>query len=334
MNILVYSTRPYDREFLEAAAKAKQAPAVDWQFCEAPLNPATAVLAKGHEAVCAFVNDDLARPTLEALAGAGVKLVLLRCTGYNNVDLATATRLGLTVMRVTRYSPHSVAEFAVGLMLSLNRKIHRAWHRVREGNFLLDGLLGFDMHGKTVGIVGTGKIGSVLAKILHGFGCRLLAFDPVRNPELETLGVEYVALPNLLVETDILSLHAPLTPDTRHLIDAAALSQMKDGAMLINTSRGALVDARALIDALKARHLGGVALDVYEEEGDLYFRNLSDEVIPDDVFERLLTFPNVLVTAHQAYFTREALQTIAETTVHNAAAFLAGRESENRLSPP
>jgi len=333
--VILFSARPYDRRFFdEALAQAPAAQAdwqLDWQYCDAQLAPRTAALAASFDAVCAFVNDDLRAATLAALAAVGVRLVLLRCTGYNNVDLLAAQRVGIAVMRVRDYSPHSVAEFTVGLMLSLNRKIHRAYHRVRDGNFLLDGLLGFDLHGKTVGIIGTGRIGAVLARILHGFGCTLLALDPVPSDAVLALGARYVALPELLAQADIISLHAPLTPQTRHLIDAEALAAIKPGAILVNTSRGALVDAKALIGALKDGRLGGVALDVYEEEDDLYFRDLSDEVIADDVFERLLTFPNVLITAHQAYFTVEALRTIARTTLANLRDFTVGAASPNLL---
>jgi len=239
----------------------------------------------------------------------------------------------MTIMRVSRYSPYAVAEFAVGMMLDLDRKIHRAYTRVREGNFLLHGLIGFELHGKTVGIVGTGKIGNVLARILQGFGCHLLAYDVTKNPECTKLGVRYVPLKELLSKADIVSLHLPLTPKTRHLINDKNLSHMKPGAMLINTSRGALVDTRALISALEKGHLGSVGLDVYEEESHIFFQDLSDEIIPDDMITRLLTFPNVLVTGHQAFFTKEALNSIAETTIKNINDFAAGHENENILRP-
>jgi D-lactate dehydrogenase len=247
------------------------------------------------------------------------------------VDLQAADTVELTVMRVARYSPYAVAEFAVGLMLALNRKIHRAYNRVREGNFLLDGLMGFDMHDKAVGIVGTGKIGTVLARIMSGFGCRVLGYDVRRNPECERVGMQYYKLADLLSQSDIVSLHLPLTPQTHHLIDAQALRQIKTGAMLINTSRGKLIDTEALIESLKSGQLAAVGLDVYEEEENLYFRDLSDEVIPDDVFARLLTFPNVLVTGHQAFFTREAVVSIAETTMQNISDFAAGKCNANTL---
>lgn len=329
MRVQVYSTRPYDRAFLEAANRGRH----ELRYSEAALSLQTAVLADGCRAVCAFVDDDLSEAVLEDLARRGVELVTLRATGFNNVDLGAADRLNLTVMRVSIYSPHAVAEFSVALMLSLSRRLHRAYNRVREGNFLLDGLLGFDMHGKTVGVVGTGRIGEALVGILRGFGCRVLMHDLHENPNCRGPGCEYVSLSRLWSESDIVSLHVPLTPDTYHMVDAQSLSRMKPGAMLINTSRGALVDTRALIDALKRRHLGAVGLDVYEEEGHLYFRDLSDEIIDDDTFARLLSFPNVLVTGHQAFFTREAVTTIAETTLRNIDDFAAGRSNDNRLGP-
>jgi D-lactate dehydrogenase len=328
MKVLVYSTRPYDRQYLTAANRHGEH---ELHFTEARLNAQTVALADGYSTVCCFVDDTLDREVLQRLAKGGTRLVALRSTGFNNVDLQAAEKLGLTVMRVAKYSPYAVAEFAVGLMLALNRKIHRAYNRVREGNFLLDGLMGFDMNGKTVGIVGTGKIGTVLARIMSGFGCRVLGYDVKRNPESERLGVEYCKLADLLSQSDIVSLHLPLTPQTRHLINARALKQIKKGAMLINTSRGKLIDTEALIDSLKSGHLAAVGLDVYEEEENLYFRDLSDEVIPDDVFARLLTFPNVLVTGHQAFFTREAVVGIAETTIQNISDFAAGKCNPNTL---
>lgn len=330
MDVLVYSTRPYDRDFLAPALAPAHAPT----FVEAPLTAQTARLAHDYPAVCCFVDDCLDATVLEALAAGQTRFIALRCTGFNNVDLAAADRLGLDVRRVARYSPHAVAEFAVGLMLALNRKIHRAYNRVREGNFLLDGLLGFDLHGKTVGVVGAGQIGSVLVRILIGFGCRVLIYDPVKQDELETLGAQYVALDTLLGEADIVSLHTPLTPETHHLINAETLARMRAGAMLINTGRGALVDANALIGALKSGHLGAVGMDVYEEEEALYFRDLSEQIISDDTFARLLTFPNVLVTGHQAFFTREALGVIAGTTRQNLDDVAAGRDNANRLHAP
>jgi D-lactate dehydrogenase len=318
MKIAVFSTKPYDRTFLNAANEGH-----DHQitFFEPRLTTETVSLAAGYGAVCAFVNDELNADVLRALADSGTCLIALRSAGFNHVDLAAADELGMTVVRVPAYSPYAVAEHAVGLMLTLNRKIHRAYNRVREGNLALDGLLGFDLHGKTVGLIGTGKIGRITAKILRGFGCNLLAYDPYPNPEMEELGGRYVDLPELFAGSDIISLHCPLTPETYHLIDTDALAQMKDGVMLINTSRGALVDTAEVIEALKSGKVGYLGLDVYEEEADLFFEDLSDRVIQDDVFARLLTLPNVLITGHQGFFTQNALQNIAETTIDNITTF-------------
>lgn len=320
MDIAVYSTRPYDRRFLDAANRAG---AHRLRYLEAKLDRSTAAAAAGATAVCAFVNDTLDAEVLGLLWANGIRLVVLRCAGFNHVDLEAAARLGMAVGRVPEYSPHAVAEHAVALLLTLNRRTHRAHARVREGNFALDGLLGFDLHGKTVGVVGTGKIGACFARIMAGFGCRLLGFDPRENPDCTALGLRYVPLETLLRESDVVSLHCPLTPATRHLVGHAALRTLKRGAMLLNTSRGAVVDTAALIEALKDGRLGSLGIDVYEEEGDLFFRDLSGEVIRDDVFARLLTFPNVLVTGHQGFFTVEALTAIAEITLDNADAFAA-----------
>jgi D-lactate dehydrogenase len=317
MDLAVFSSKAYDQRFLAAANTADRYRLV---FLEPRLSHETAALAPRGSAVCAFVNDDLGSVTLEALAANEVRLVALRCAGFNNVDLGVAARLGIRIARVPAYSPHSVAEHTVGLMLSLNRKLHRAYNRVREGNFALDGLLGFDMAGKTVGIVGTGQIGTVLAAILTGFGCRLLATDPVPSPACAGL-VRYVTFDELVAEADILTLHCPLTPATEHLVDDRAIDRMKPGVMLINTSRGAVIDTRAVIAGLKSGHIGSLGLDVYEEEADLFFEDLSERAIADDVFARLLTFPNVLITGHQAFFTEEALTAIAETTIANVSAF-------------
>jgi D-lactate dehydrogenase len=317
MRLAVFSHREYERPFLAAAASAC---GVDLLPLPAPLAPATAALARGCEAASIFVGDDASEASLRALADGGTRLLALRCAGFNHVDIAAAARLGITVARVPAYSPHSVAEHAVALMLALNRKLHRAYNRVREQDFSLDGLIGFDMHGKTAGIVGTGQIGEVACRILLGFGCRVLSHDPVPNPRCEAMGVRAVGLPELLRDSDIVSLHCPLTPSTRHMIGREALASMRPGAMLVNTSRGAVIDTRALIGALKQGRIGAVGLDVYEEEGDLFFRDLSETAIQDDVFVRLMTFPNVLITAHQAFLTREALAAIASTTVGNAVA--------------
>lgn len=318
MWISVFSTKPYDETFLQAANTGARHRLI---FHEPRLTADTAALVGDAEAACIFVNDVADAETLAALARQGVRLIALRCAGFNNVDLAAARDLGLTVARVPAYSPHAVAEHTLALVLSLNRKIHRAYNRVREGNFALDGLLGFDLHGKTVGVVGTGKIGTVVLRILAGFGCRLLAHDPYPSAECEALGARYAPLDELFAESDIVTLHCPLTPGTNHLVDADLLARAKQGLMLINTGRGSLVDTRAVIGALKSGALGSLGLDVYEEEADLFFEDLSDEVLTDDVFARLLTFPNVLITGHQGFFTREALSGIAETTIANVSAF-------------
>lgn len=319
MKVAVFSTKPYDRHFLDAA-NADGRHRLVW--FDARLSTATAPLAAGAGAVCAFVNDDLGRPVLESLAtDHGVRLVALRSAGFNNVDLQAAADLGITIGRVPAYSPQAVAEHTVALMLCLNRKIHRAYNRVREGNFALEGLLGFDLHGKTIGIVGTGQIGAAVARILAGFGGRLLAYDIAENPACTALGVHYVSRDELFAAADVVTLHCPLTPDTHHLVNAALLGRTRRGLMLVNTSRGAVIDTRAVIRGLKDGTVGSLALDVYEEEADLFFEDLSDKVIQDDVFARLLTFPNVLITGHQAFFTREALTEIAETTLANITAF-------------
>lgn len=321
MRILLFSSQHYDQEsFLRAATDSD----LELHFQAARLTLDTAALAAGFEVVCAFINDELDAPVLERLAAGGTRLVALRSAGYNHVDLAAAQRLDLAVVRVPAYSPHAVAEHAVALILALNRRLHRAYNRTREGDFTLHGLTGFDLHGKTVGVIGTGQIGAAFARIMAGFGCRLLAYDPHPNPELLALGARYLALPELLREAKIISLHCPLTEQTRHLINAQSLSWLQPGAMLINTGRGALVDTPALIDALKSGQLGYLGLDVYEEEAQLFFEDRSDLPLQDDVLARLLTFPNVIVTAHQAFLTREALDAIAATTLDNVVRWAAG----------
>ena len=320
MRVAVFSTRAHDRRTL-AAANDAAGTTHELNFLEAHLDASTAALAAGASAVCPFVNDRVDRPVLAMLREQGIGLVALRGAGFNNVDLHAAEEFGISVARVPAYSPWAVAEHAAALILALNRKIHRAYARVREGNFALDGLLGFDLHERTVGLVGVGRIGLVMARIMTGFGCRVIAWDPAPNADFEALGGRHVGLEELLSSSDIISLHCPLTPATRHLIDAAAVDRMKRGVMLINTSRGAVVDTRAMIDGLKKGKIGYLGLDVYEEEGDLFFEDLSDQPIQDDVFARLLTFPNVLITGHQAFFTAEALKAIADTTIANLTAF-------------
>lgn len=331
MKVAVFSTKPYDREYLDRA-NAGQGHALT--FFEAHLGRETAILAAGHDAVCAFVNDVIDGEVLHQLAVGGTRLIALRSAGFNHVDLVAARSLNITVARVPAYSPHAVAEHAVGLILTLDRKYHRAYNRVREGNFSLHGLRGFDLHGRTVGTIGTGKIGAVFARIMLGFGCRVLAFDPEPDQGCRDLGVEYVTLDELLQSSDIVSLHSPLNESTHHLINAERLALMKRGVMLINTSRGALVDTRAVIDALKSGQIGYLGIDVYEEEEHLFFEDLSTEIIRDDVFMRLLTFPNVIVTAHQAFFTEEALLNIAGTTLANVTAFERGTGELHRVEAP
>ncbi len=330
MRLAVFSTRPYDERFLRAANERY---GHDLTFLEAKLDPTTAPLADGHDAVCPFVNDDLSAGVIDRLAQAGVQLLTMRSAGFNNVDLEAARQHGITVSRVPAYSPYAIAEHTVALMLAVERRLHRAYNRVRDGNFALEGLLGFDLRNKRVGIIGTGRIGQIVARILRGFGCSLRAYDPFPNDEVRDYGVRYVDLDTMFAECDVITLHCPLTPETHHLIDAAALAKMRPGVMIVNTSRGALIDTRAVIEGLKDGRIGNLALDVYEEEGDLFFEDLSDQVIQDDVFSRLLTFPNVLITAHQAFFTQEALTNIADTTLANATAFERGEPSGNEIVP-
>jgi len=305
----------------------------DLTFLESRLTPYTAELARGFEVVCCFVNDQLDAGALQTLKPLGVKLIALRSAGFNNVDLQTAAQLSLPVVRVPDYSPHAVAEFAVALILTLNRKIHRAYLRVRELNFSLDGLVGFDLNGKTVGVIGTGKIGRVFAKIMQGFGCEVLAYDV--NPDMDLVKsktVKYVDLHTLYVQSDIISLHVPLNPSTRHLINAEAIALMKPNVLLINTGRGALIETKALITALKRRKIGGAGLDVYEEEEGVFFHDLSEQGISDDFLARLLTFPNVIVTSHQAFLTEEALRNIAFTTLANISQFERGEALANEVT--
>ena len=328
MKVAVFSAKNYDREFLDAANASRH----ELHFFEPQLNLETAALAAGFGAVCIFVNDHLDATVLERLADGGTRLIALRCAGYNNVDLKAAAQHTLTIVRVPGYSPHAVAEHTVGLMLALNRKLHRAYNRVREGNFSLEGLLGFDLHGKTAGIIGTGKIGMVVGQILAGFGCRILAVDPFPNEICRSLGARYLSLDELLAQSDIITLHCPLTPENKYMIDASALRKMRDGVMLINTSRGALLNTVAVIDALKSGRVSYLGLDVYEEEEHIFFEDRSGLIISDDVFSRLLTFPNVIVTGHQAFFTREAVENIAATTIGNITSFESGQSLGNQIA--
>lgn len=317
MKVAVYSSKPYDRQFLDAANGGRH----EFIYLDCRLDNTTAALAKGARAACLFVNDKASETVMMAFDDMGIELIALRAAGFNNVNLAAARAHRIAVARVPAYSPHAVAEHAFALILSLNRKVHRAYNRVREGNFSLDGLMGFDLAGKTIGIVGMGIIGSVIARIAGGFACELLATDPVRRPDCEAIGVRYVSLDELLGRSDIVTLRCPLNDGTRHLIDSGALGRMKPTALLINTSRGAVIDTHAVISALKRLELGGLAIDVYEEEEALFFEDRSDQAIMDDQFARLLTFPNVLITGHQGFFTAEALTNIARTVIANLDAF-------------
>ncbi len=321
MRTLLYSSQTYDHESFLAA---RIDPRIELSFQPARLTLETVALADQYPVVCAFINDDLGAPVLERLAAGGTQLIALRSAGFNHVDLPAAKRLGISVVRVPAYSPHAVAEHAVALILSLNRHLHRACNRTRDGDFSLHGLTGFDLVGKTVGVVGTGQIGATFARIMAGFGCQLLAHDPYPDPQLEALGARYLPLDQLLAQSRIVSLHCPLNEHTRHLINLDSLYRMQRGAMLINTGRGALVDTPALIEALKSGQLGYLGLDVYEEEAQLFFEDRSDLPLQDDVLARLLTFPNVVVTAHQAFLTKEALGAIAQTTLDNISAWAIG----------
>lgn len=322
-----FSFRQYEKPFYPFGDSS-------FSFFSETLSPETLPLARGFSILSCFVNDRLSAPVLEDLRGSGLEVVLLRCAGFNNIDLDAASRLGIQVARVPAYSPYAVAEHAVALLLTLNRKIHKAYNRVRENNFSLEGLTGFDLNGSVVGVMGTGKIGAVFCRIMLGFGCRVLAFDPQPDPELSGLGVSYVPLSELFSQSDILSLHLPLTPETRYIISAGSLQQMKPGSILINTSRGGLVDTRAVIHALKEGKLGGLALDVYEEEAGIFFIDHSWDTLLDDTLSRLMTFPNVLITSHQGFLTRQALENIAGTTLRNVRAWESGQPLLHLLGLP
>ena len=314
MKIALFSSKSYDEEFFLTENKSGEHNLV---FHEFKLTPTSASLASGSRAVCAFVNDHLSRPTLEVLKDGGIEFIALRCAGFNNVDLVATKELGLKVVRVPAYSPHAVAEHTVGLLLALNRRLYRAYNRVREGNFSLQGLVGFDIHGLTVGIIGTGTIGEKVVGLFKGFGCKIICHDVRENDQVMALGGEYVTREELFADADIISLHCPLLESTYHMIDAVALAQMKQGVTLLNTSRGALIDTGDVIQALKSGRIGNLGIDVYEEEDNLFFEDQSAKVMQDDVFARLLTFPNVLITGHQAFFTQNALKQIARTTLQN-----------------
>lgn len=324
MKIAFFSTQPYDKEYFKRYNQQHHI-----TFYEAQLNEQTVNLAKGNDAICAFVNDKLNAEVIKLLAEWGIKIIAQRCAGFNNVDIAAAKENKITVVRVPAYSPHAVAEHALALIMTLNRKTHKAYNRVREGNFSLDRLTGFDVYGKTVGVIGTGKIGQCFAHIMLGLGCKVLAFDIIANKDLETAGVQYMPLMDVLQQSTIISLHCPLTEQTKHIINRITLDMMKDGTMLINTSRGALIDTRDAIEALKRGRLGYLGIDVYEQEEKLFFHDLSENIIEDDVIMRLLSFPNVLITSHQGFLTEEALTQIALVTLQSLSDFEQGKQLEN-----
>jgi D-lactate dehydrogenase len=314
MKVAVFSTKSYDRQYFDAG---NESTGHELTYFEARLTRSTVPLAQGFPCVCVFVNDEIDAHVLLQLQKGGTELIALRSAGFNHVDLEAAQQLGIKVVRVPAYSPSAVAEHTIALLMAVNRKTHRAYNRVREGNFSLDGLLGFDLNGLTVGIIGTGKIGEATSRIFNGFGCQLLGYDLRPNPECEALGMRYVDMDEILRESDIISIHCPLTPETYHLVNSASISRMKRGVTILNTSRGALIDAQAVLVGLKSGQIGHLGLDVYEEESDLFFEDLSDQIIQDDVFARLLTFPNVIITGHQGFFTNKALANIAQTTLQN-----------------
>ncbi|MCO7261463.1 2-hydroxyacid dehydrogenase [Dickeya zeae] len=330
MKLAIYSTKQYDRKYLE---QVNQQFGYELEFFDFMLSPRTVKMAAGCDAVCIFVNDEAGREVLTELANNGINILALRCAGFNNVDLEAARELGIRVVRVPAYSPEAVAEHAVGMMMSLNRRIHRAYQRTRDANFSLEGLIGFNMYQRTAGIIGTGKIGIATLRILKGFGMTLLAHDPYPNPLALELGAEYVDLDTLYARSDVISLHCPLTPENHHLLDQNAFARMKNGVMIINTSRGGLIDSQAAIDALKQQKIGSLGMDVYENERDLFFTDKSNDVIQDDVFRRLSACHNVLFTGHQAFLTEEALTSIADTTLHNIQRLSEGVPCPNQVNP-
>jgi len=326
--IAVYSAKPYDKSFLTEASKGHD---LEFHFFEDSLSEDMASMLREFEVLCLFVNDVVNRSIIEKLSSNNVKLIALRCAGFNNVDLKAASEYGIKIARVPAYSPYAVAEHTLAMILTLNRKTHRAYNRVRESNFSLNGLMGFDLNGKTVGVIGTGKIGQVFCKIMQGLNCRVIAYDPYPNENMQEIGIEYHSLEALFNQSDILSLQCPLSSETRHLINSESISKMKDGVMIINTSRGGLIDTEALVKGLKSGKIGFLGIDVYEQEENIFFNDLSDQIIQDDLIMRLITFPNVLITSHQAFFTENAMKNIAETTVMNINQFLKGDELENEV---
>lgn len=331
MKIAVFSTKSYDREYLDEANKNYD---YDLYYFEPKLRKRTVgLIDEQYDAVCVFVNDTVCKDVIKALSEKNIKLIALRCAGFNNVDIKTANQQGIRVLRVPAYSPHAVAEHAAALILTLNRKTHKAYNRVREGNFSLERLVGFDLYGKTVGVIGTGKIGQKFCNIMQGFGCKVIAYDKFPSEEVKKQGVTYVDINELYNSSDIISLHCPLTPETNNIINKASIKEMKDNVMLINTSRGKLIDTQSVINALKNRKIGYLGIDVYEQEENLFFKDLSEIVIQDDMIARIMTFPNALVTAHQAFFTHNALTQISETTLKNATDFMNNKHSENDVTP-
>ncbi len=328
MKVTFFSSKSYDESFFSTENEAGSHELV---FHEFKLTPASAPLAAGSSAVCAFVNDHLDRETVEILHAGGTKYIAMRCAGFNNVDLSAIKEFGMKVVRVPAYSPYAVAEHTMGLLLALNRRLYRAYNRVREGNFSLQGLVGFDVHGLTVGIIGTGTIGEKVVRLFNGFGCKVLCYDVFENDAVKALGAEYVPLDTLFAQSDIVSLHCPLLESTHHIINADSIAQMKPGVTLLNTSRGALIDTSAVIEGLKSGHVANLGIDVYEEEDNLFFEDQSGEVMQDDVFARLLTFPNVLITGHQAFFTSNALTQIARTTLQNLLELEQSGQSANEI---
>jgi D-lactate dehydrogenase len=328
MKITFYSAQPYDKDFFE---RHNAQYGFELVYLEAKLDDHTVSLSKGSDAVCVFVHDNVNRKVIQSLAAEGIRIIALRCAGFNNVDLKAASESDVTVVRVPAYSPHAVAEHALAMIMTLNRKTHKAYNRVREQNFSLNGLLGFDLYNKCVGVIGTGNIGQIFCQIMKSIGCKVLASDPLPNPKVESLGIPYKSLQDLLRQCDILSLHCPLNENTRHLINEKIIGTMKPGVMLINTSRGGLIDTNAVIRGLKSGQIGALGIDVYEQEENLFFQNLSESIIQDDVIARLMSFPNVLVTAHQGFFTEEALDQIADTTLSNLRSFVLSEPLVNEI---
>lgn len=324
----VFSAKSYDESIFAPMSEHYD---VSFRFLPMALDAQTAHLCSDYDAVCVFVNDDISRPVIDALHQCGVRHIALRCAGFNNIDLQAAKDHGIAVSRVPAYGPEAVAEHTIALMLTLNRKIHKAYNRVKEGNFELSGLMGFTLHNKTAGIIGTGRIGAATARILSGFGCKVMCYDPYPDGELIQAGIDYVPLDTLLETSHIISLHCPLSEDTYHLINRDTIAQMRDGVMLINTSRGGLIDTSAVIHGLKSRKIGYLGLDVYEMESELFFKDHSEQIIDDDVFERLATFHNVIITGHQGFFTQEALSQIATTTLENLRDFNKGKPDPSRF---